>query len=262
MKEIQGSPTGRTTKRKEKLHNAYAAAWTAAARNGSSRSGVRAACGRRGQRGHRLDFDVGAASRRPRTAAPDSTMTSSWNGCRRPDNGDSDAPRYPLTAGHVDSAASYGQLLTIRRMRSGCRRIVNGILWEMWELINTLRKYFAVHWLPYITGHWNCCHVIHTRLNWLPKQSFPASTGTWLPIGNRAYKGLSAFVKSLVARTRRCGEYRQVKFIWFRWTRVARFIPSRISPTALASLVRPTVQYTVQRHSACHFWQGNYLDCA
>ena len=139
---------------------------------------------------------------------------------------------------------------------------VNGILWEMWELINTLRKYFAVHWLPYITGHWNCCHVIHTRLNWLPKQSFPASTGTWLPIGNRAYKGLSAFVKSLVARTRRCGEYRQVKFIWFRWTRVARFIPSRISPTALASLVRPTVQYTVQRHSACHFWQGNYLDCA
>jgi len=55
---------------------------------------------------------TGASSRRPRAAAPGSTTTASWNGCRRPDNCDGDAPCCPFTAGHVDSAASAGQLLT------------------------------------------------------------------------------------------------------------------------------------------------------
>jgi len=35
---------------------------------------------------------------------------------------------YPLSAGHV-----------IRRMRGGCKRTVNGILWEMSELVTQER---------------------------------------------------------------------------------------------------------------------------
>jgi len=47
-------------------------------------------------RGRRLGFDVGASSRRPRATAPGPTTTALWNGCRRPTNGDTDAPHVIL----------------------------------------------------------------------------------------------------------------------------------------------------------------------
>ena len=49
---------------------------------------------------------VGAFSRRPRATAPGPATTASWNGCRRPNNGDADALHV------VDSAASATQLHT------------------------------------------------------------------------------------------------------------------------------------------------------
>jgi len=59
------------------------------------RSGLRSTPG--SARGCRLGFDVGASSRRPRATASDPTTTASWNGCRRPNNGDADAPHVVLS---------------------------------------------------------------------------------------------------------------------------------------------------------------------
>ena len=45
----------------------------------------------------------------------------------------------------------------IRRMRSGCRRIVNGILWEMSELITqeriAVRIFKLGGWIDHVTRH-------------------------------------------------------------------------------------------------------------
>jgi len=59
------------------------------------RSGSRSTPG--SARGRRLGFDVGASSRRTRATAPDRSTTASWNGCRRPNNGDADAPHVVLS---------------------------------------------------------------------------------------------------------------------------------------------------------------------
>jgi len=51
--------------------------------------------------------------------------------------------------------ATYGHV--IRRMRRGCKRIVNGILWEMSELITQERIAVRIlkldRWIDHVTRH-------------------------------------------------------------------------------------------------------------
>jgi len=72
--------------------------------------------------------------------------------------------------------------------------------------------------------------------------------------GDRAYKGLSAFVR---VQWCRWGEYREVKFVHSVQADmcVACLTPLRILP----AFSPQDTQNTVYRQLACHFWQFTYL---